>query len=323
MATNCDTVTCVCGCEPDGRCTPPQFHDALGDSCFGPANCQDASACGRDLVTGNCLYNNGHGCVDGCFQNPLVDNCGIYCGFCLSDCDHGICSCFDPDGCGCGNYANSDALGTTCDPANCFDSTACGRDVYGNCNYTDACGICAGGCSNLNCDYGICGCFDVSGCGCDSGGNNIIDQGCGCGNPGPTDNCHDCSGNCICLFDSCGTCGGQCDVCDHGICGCYDGDGCGCGNFANNDSLGSTCGPANCFDSAACGRDANGYCQYTNCDGSCTSSSSNPYCCPIESDVRNGITYYCAGSYHTGTLSARSASLNIGSLIGLPPFIPL
>jgi hypothetical protein len=233
-------------------------------------NCNDVQgydfltsfACGVD-ANGNCLY----AAADGsCTTNQ-------YCGSALVTAYYCDGSCGFDDGIYYGY--NTDALGTTCGPANCFDSSGapCGRDSAGNCTYPDS--------------------------------------------------CHDCSGNCICANDDCGNCGGSCNGCDHGICGCFDGDGCGCGNFANYDFLGDTCGPANCYDSAACGRDANGYCQYNNCDGSCTSSSSNPYCCPIESDVRNGITYYCAGSYQTGTLSARSASLNIGPLIGLPPFIPL
>jgi hypothetical protein len=86
----------------------------------------------------------------------------------------------------------------------------------------------------------------------------------------------------------------------------------------SKDALGLCCG--HCQDGSACGENSSG-CLYYNCDGSCSSSVSNPTCCPSESDVRVGVNYYCNGA-HTGTLQLGTAKSKVilSSILGIPIF---
>jgi hypothetical protein len=291
-----------CANYDDGSCV---YNDCAGicgggtqtDNCGSCGNyhggCTDSGACNYDLCAnyddGSCNYS--------------VDHCGQQCGSCYTICDHGICGCFDVDGCGCNLYANYDALGYTCGPANCFDSSACGRDDSGNCLYADCANTCGG--SATNDALGYCNGDAVQDC----GGNYYSPSN----EQGYTDHFTDAYGTtCSYSSDTCGllnTIYSTCVCCNNPV--CTDWSACNQdsnGNCIYNDCAGTCGGNAifdsqnvcggNCWDSMACGEDSNGNCLYIACDGSCISSTPNPVC-------------------------FSHAQSMIGQMIGIPSFINL
>jgi len=237
VGTGCYASYCyygICGCSDDYGCG----CNSNGNS-ISPDYCRDCS--------GNCTCT-----IDDC------GNCGGNCG--AGSCQDGICGCSNDYGCGC----NSD--GSSISPDYC-------RDCSGNCTCTiDDCGNCYGSCGAGSCQYGICGCSDYYGCGCNSDGSSIAG-------------------------DTCGNCGGNCNTdCYYGICGCTDDYGCGCNSDASSitrDALGYCRGT--CQDALACSEDHYG-CMFIDPNTGLCTSRTNHYFGRIVTSSGLGVIKSIKGS---------------------------
>ena len=254
---SCDDGSCsgYAGCTNSSACNYDPNASCDDGSCSGYYGCTNSSACNYDpnascddgscsgyygctAYGSACNYDPNATCDDGSCTGQRGCTNSSACNYDPNaTCDDGSCSGYY----GCtayGSACNYD-LNATCDDGSCYDYSDSCHDSCGNCTCsdcgngcgteTDNCGNCVtigGGCYQ-SCYYGICGCSDDYGCGCNSDGSSIA----------PIDNCHNCDGSC------------------GGVNGCSDLN-CGCGNPApdcNGDCGGThvtdACG--NCVPTAA------------------------------------------------------------------------
>jgi hypothetical protein len=264
------TSECSWGCNnPTAR----NYHTDCNACWY--TDCNVYNACNYDsnsFGTSECSW--------GC-NNPTARNYHTDCNSCW------YTDCADQNAC---NYDSNSFGYSDCT----YPSDSC-HDCSGNCICSDACGCNTetDNCKNCvtvgigcyqSCLYGICGCSDDYGCGCNSDGSSIA----------PIDNCHNCDGSCGgvngCVPDCLQNCGGSayagctdsnaCNYdpnasCDDGSCsgyyGCTNGAGC---NYDPNASCddGRCSGFSDCTDGSACNYHPNAPCD----DGSCYWGCNNP-----------------------------------------------
>ena len=246
----CDDGSCYWNCNDSGA---RNYHDGC-NSCW-YTDCNDSSACNYDensFGSSECSW----GCTDiharnyhaGCDQCWYVD-------------------CYDPSAC---NYDE-----------NSFGSSECTYPDYcRSCDGSCACNDCGAGCDssydncstcivngtgtpcNSACNYGICGCEDSYGCGCNPDASSI-----------PSDVCGFCGGN---SYAGCND-GSACNY-DYGA-GCDDGScawNCNDGSARNYHDSCNGCWYTDCNDSTACNYDGNSF-GNTECSWGCADEGARNY----------------------------------------------
>jgi hypothetical protein len=276
--------------------------------------CTDSNACNYNADAtcddGSCTYiiDECHNCADECIcsnscgcntEYDNCDNCVTVGTGCYDTCELGICECTNSYGCGCNQDGSSIAPIDDCH--DCAGECIC-PDAGCGCNtVNDDCGNCVSpdiACYAMYCQYGICGCEDYYYCGCNPDGSSIA----------PIDNCHDCSGNCICGTDCTGTCDGLCIGCDNFSTCCDDGT-VDCDGVCNGGAVNDYCGTCNGTGQNDC--DCNGYgydnygtcCYYgtIGCDGVCDSGAVEDNCFSCGGScfecACGDCCYNCGGGY--------------------------